>query len=234
VGPHTTVDLFRRQLRHRTTRSVARYNLRETSPFSFDRLYQLAPAAVRVEPEVPYDPYDVSVWPVRRLSRGIGELRYQLHTRNIELLPFVRLLSKRFRTLTFRLVTVCLDDEEIASYRVCDGGVRRWILTQTRREAHWERARQKFGLTDDKVYANDVAEHFAQESMLEEALGHWEAGADGSQPPINSSRNWWNRPGSRDLKTERSILMTQRAERFLMSKTTRASRNSQRRQKSPR
>jgi hypothetical protein len=91
TGLRETVVLLRGQLSRRARRSVAGHRLgRETIPFSFERLYQLAPAAVRVEAQLPPDPYDVSAWPIRRLLCGDAEVRYQLHTRNIELLPFVR------------------------------------------------------------------------------------------------------------------------------------------------
>ena len=74
-GPHASVDLFRRQLRLVTSRTVAGHTWRERVPFSFERLYELAPGAARIEPEVPCDPYDMSVWPIRRLPRGAAEIR---------------------------------------------------------------------------------------------------------------------------------------------------------------
>lgn len=206
TGPRGTVDLFRRQLRCRVRRSVAGHKLwRETIPFSFKRLYQLVPAAVRIEPEVPCDPYDLSAWPIRRLPRGLAEMRYQLHTRNTELLPFVRLLSKQFAALTFCLVTLCLDDGEIVSYQVCGGRVRKWTLPQTRIEAHWERARQEFGLTGDSVYDDDMATSFAEEAMLEEALDHWGPASKEPRRARRRVRCWWNRPVSREISIEQSI-----------------------------
>jgi hypothetical protein len=204
TGPRETVDLLRGQLRRRVRRSVAGRPLwRETIPFSFERLYRLVPAAVGIEPEARGDPYDVSVWPIRGLGDGGAELRYQLHTRNFELLPFLRLLSRKFPALTFCLVTFCLDDSEVASYLVSGGRTRKWILPPRRRNAHWERARQKFGIAGDAVYEDDVAERFAEESMLEEALDHWEPA--GNQPRRGQARNWWNRPVSREIMTELNI-----------------------------
>jgi hypothetical protein len=189
--------------------SVAGQTWRETIPFSFERLYKLVPAVARIEPHVPCEPYDMSVWPIRRLPRSRAEIRYQLHTRNIELLPFVRALSRAFDALTFELVSLCLDDGEIASYRVCDGSVHRWILPQARREVHWERARQEFGLVGDAVYEDDGATDFAEGAMLEEALDHWQRKSHGRQRPKARARNWWNRPVSRDLETEQTILLAQ-------------------------
>jgi hypothetical protein len=154
----------------------------------------------------------MSVWPIRRLPGKLAEVRYQLHTRNIELLAFVRVLSKIFSALTFRVVTHCLDDGEIASFRVCNGRVRTWILPEARQDANWERARQKFALTGDDVYDDDDARYFAEEAMREEALDHWERGTDGPRPPQRRVRSWWNRPVSRDLESERLIAMAEIAE----------------------
>jgi hypothetical protein len=163
----------------------------------------------------------VSAWPIRRLLRGLAEARYQLHTRNIELLPFVRLLSKKFEALTFCLVTFCLDDGEIASYQVIGGRVRKWILPQSRREAHWTRSRQKFGLTGDSVYDDENATSFAEEAMLEEALDHWEPVSGESRHARRRMRSWWNRSVSRDLVTEKSIAVVEFEERLRGNKRNR-------------
>ena len=209
TGSRGAVDLFRQQLRRRVRRSVAGHKLwRENIPFSFERLYKLVPTAVRIEPEVPCEPYDMSVWPIQRLPGELAEVRYQLHTRNLELLPFVRPLSKKFPALEFRLMTDC-EGEEISGYRVCDGRVRSWLLPEARHEASWERARQQFGLTGDEVYDDDDARHFAEELMREEALDHWDREAGGAQPSRRRARSWWNRPVSRDLETERVIAMAE-------------------------
>jgi hypothetical protein len=232
TGPRETVDLFRAQLRRSARRSSAGRHWRETIPFSFDRLYQLVPAASRIEPELPREPYDVSAWPIQRLLRGDAEVRYQLHTRNIELLPFVRLLSKRFSALTFRLVTFCLDDSEVASYRASDGRVRKWILPQPRRDAHWERARQKFGLAGDDVYEHDDAERFAEESMLEEAMDRWEPATDGPHPR-RRVRNWWNRPASREIMTELYLDLAELNARLPADEEARPGRTSKRGQVGP-
>jgi hypothetical protein len=209
-GPRGGVDLFRKQLRQTDTRTVGKLKWRETIPFSFERLYDLAPTAVRIEPEVPCDPYDMSVWPIRRLPYRSAEVRYQFHTRNLQVLPFVCVLSKKLPSLTFRLLTHCMDDDQIASYRVRKGRARRWILPEARHAAHWDRARQRFDLTGDEVYGDQDARHFAEEAMLEEALDHWEREAGGRHPVRRRAREWWNRPVTRDLETQRLIFMAER------------------------
>ena len=206
TGPHGSVDLLRRWLRRTCTRTVAGRKWRERVPFSFERLYALVPSAARIEPYIPFDPYDMSVWPIRRLSRGRAEVRYQLHLRDLELLPFVRVLSRKFRPLGFRLMTHCLDDDDIESDRVCDGGVRRWTLPAARHKMHWERARQKFGLSSDDVYEDDDARYFAEETRYEEALDHWDQ-VSHRRREQTSVRSWRNRPVSRDLQTEQLIVL---------------------------
>jgi hypothetical protein len=191
------------------------------------------PAAVRIEPEVPCDPYDVSAWPIRRLPRGLAEARYQLHTRDIELLPFVRLLSKKFAALTFSLVTFCLDDGEVASYRVCGGRAREWILPRSRRDAHWERACPKFGLVGDDVYQHDEAERFAVEAMLEEALAGGEPASKELQNSRRRVRSWWNRPVTRDIMTEKTIAVAELSGRLRGDKKDKRSRASNRSQADP-
>lgn len=212
TGVRGTVDLLRQQLRRTAVRSVAEQTWREMIPFSFKRLYEFAPKAVRIDPNVPCDPFDISVWQIQRLPKGLAEVRYQLHTRNMELFPFVRVLSKSFPTLEFRVVTHCMDDNEIASYRLCDGTVRKWIVPKARRKAHWQLARQKFGLAGDEVYDDDEATYFAEEGMREEALDHWEHIKNGPRRPPRRARSWRNRPVSRDLDSERLIAIIEISE----------------------
>ena len=147
----------------------------------------------------------MSVWPIRRLSRGRAEIRYQLHLRDLELLPFVRLLSRKFPSLGFRLMTHCLDDDAVESNWVCNGRVRTWTLPEARHEAHWESARQQFGLSGDDVYEDDDARYFAEETRYEEALAHWDEVSNGRRRAPTKVRSWPNRPVSRDLQTEQLI-----------------------------
>ncbi len=80
------------------------------------RCMTFAPAVRKIEPEVPFDPYDLRAWPVRRLDDQRAEIRYQLHTRNLELIDLLRPLARALPRLTFTLTTLCLDDSSIESY----------------------------------------------------------------------------------------------------------------------
>lgn len=225
TGHRETVDLFRQQLRRRTIRSgfPGEKLSHETIPFSFVRLYQLIPTAERIDPNGPFEPYDLSVWPIRPRLRGLGEVRYQLHTRDTELLPFVRILSKRFAKLTFCLVTFCLDDSDVVSYEICNGCVRKWILPQSRREVHWERARQEFGLTGESVYDDDVATKSAEEAMLDEAIEHWERPSREHRQSRSQVRNWSNRPVVREFFREMEIVLAKTNESYCESESIDAS-----------
>ena len=207
TGPHATVRLFRLQLQRRVRLSVAGNKLwRETIPFSFKRLYELAPAAARVEPDGPYEPFNVCAWPIRGLAGGLAEVRYRLHTRNVEFFPFLRALPRKFPALVFRLVTFCLDANEIASYRIIGGDVRRWILPEARHDVHWEHARQEFSVAGDDVYEDDDARYSAEERMLEEALEHWEPASSRPARRPRYMRSWWGRPVANDLNIEQEIM----------------------------
>jgi hypothetical protein len=194
-------------LRRRLTRTWSRRSGRRTRtgqlPFSFAALYDIAPAASRVEREVPGEPYDVRVWPIAQGDRGPAELRYQLHTREIDLFGFLRPLSRACPSLTLVLSTLYLDDGEFASFHARRGKLKRWFLPPRRHEVHWERARRKFRLAGDDVYDDDYATFYAEEGMNDEALAHWERPA--TLHGRRRRRQWWNRPVARDFETEREL-----------------------------
>lgn len=205
-GPHETVDRFRLQLRRTVSRSEANQSWRETVPFSFQQRYDLAPAATRIHTTIPWDPFDISVWPLRRLPEELAEVRYQFHTRSLEMWPFVRLLSRKFPTLIFRLVTHCLDDGEVESYRIVSGRLRNWIVPERIEDVSWEHASQKFDLVGDDLYESDEATFFAEEAIREAALDHW---SDDPGPPRCGPRKWWNRPVLRDFRTEQAFAIAE-------------------------
>ena len=173
TGPVEAVADLSRRLVRRAVRKSGRLTWRERNPFSFRRLYQLAPDAYRIEPVIPYDPYDASDWPLVALPGGRAEVRYQFSTRNLELQDFVRVLSSQFPIVTFYLLTHCLDDGEVAAYAVRNGRVRHWLLPEARQDSHWNSARRKFRLSGDDLYENGEARSFAEERMRAEALAHW-------------------------------------------------------------
>ena len=205
-GPRKDVLTFRREIYRRFPRKIGRKSWIEIVPFSFEALYTIAPAARRFEPEVPCDPYDLSSWPIRPIGRSQAEIRYQFHTRNLEMADLIRVLSRARPALSFTLLTFCLDDMSIELYRFGNGRRKKWNYPEGRREIHWDRARAKFGLAGDDVYDDDDAQEWAEEEMLGEALAHWVGRAQSRR------YDWWNRPALRDLATEQMLFAYELAE----------------------
>lgn len=158
--------MFRRQIYRRHPRRIGRKSWIELVPFSFAALYEIAPKAQRIEREVPCEPYDLSAWPIRRIGRTQAEIRYQFHTRNLELAGLIRVLARARPALTLTLLTFCLDDSSIELYRLTGGRMKKSEYPEARREFHWDRARIKFGLAGDDVYDDDAAEHWAEEESF--------------------------------------------------------------------
>jgi hypothetical protein len=220
-GPRNGILTFRREIYRRYARKIGRKSWLEIVPFSFAALYEIAPTARRIEPDIPHDAYDMSVWPIRRIGRTQAEIRYKFHTRNLEMTDLIRVLAKARPALTFTLLTFCLDDGSIELYRFTGGRTKRWEYPEGRREFHWNRARIKFGLAGDNVYDDDKAEHWAEEEMLHEALSHWDkSGGAGTRLPRARRYQWWNRPPLRDLMTEQQLFAYEIGEK-LKSKVSR-------------
>jgi hypothetical protein len=212
-GPRKDVSAFRRQIYREYPRSNARKSWIEIVPFSFHALYELAPAAARVESDVPCDPYELSAWRVRRIGRDKAEVRYQFQTRNLEMMGLLRVLSEAQPALTFILTTLCLEDSSIEVYHFRRGGTKKWALPQRRRDFHWSRARIKFDLDGDDVYDDEDAEHWAEEEMLHEALTHWHRDSASVQSLRRGRYRWWNRHTVRDLETEQELALYEIAEK---------------------
>lgn len=216
-GSRKDVLGFRREIYRSHRRKIGRKSWTEMVPFSFEALYEIAPNVRRIEPEIPYDPYDLSAWPIRLIGRTQAEIRYQFHTRNLEMADLIRILARARPRLTFTLLTFCLDDSSIELFRFANGRKKRWEYPEKRREFHWDRARAKFGLAGEEVYDDEAAEHWAEEEMLHEALSHWEKGSDKTRAGRERRYDWWNRSPVRDLMTEKELFVL-RVEEKLKSK----------------
>ena len=79
-GKPANVRAFRDAIYCEYPRTIAGETWTEIAPFSFSGLYELAPDARRVEPEIPGDPYDLSAWPVRRVEGERAETLPDAHT----------------------------------------------------------------------------------------------------------------------------------------------------------
>jgi hypothetical protein len=204
-GRRDDVRNFRDRIYREYPRTVGRETWTEIVPFSFAALYDLAPAARKIEAEIPFDPYDLSAWPIRALPDQRAEIRYQLHTRNMELVDFIRALARALPKLTFTLTTLCLDDSSIESYRLHSRREQKWLLPDRRQEFHWNRARKKFKLAGDEVYEDDEANDWVEAEMLTEAFSRWDDSGNVWREAPRHYRSW-NRVPLRDIDTERALL----------------------------
>lgn len=208
-GKPADVRAFRDAIYREYRRTVADETWTEIVPFSFAALYELAPAARRVEAEIPFDPYELSAWPVRAIDKRRAELRFQFQTRNLELIDLLRPLARALPKLTFMLTTLCRDLSSIESYRLHGRREQRWVLPRHRRDFHSERARKKFKLLGEEVYENDEAEHWAEQEMLTEAFSHWDEAGRVRRGRAPRRYSWWNAVPLRDLATEREISLVE-------------------------
>ena len=207
-GTHNRVRAFRRQIYRAYPRTVAGETWTEIVPFSFAALYELAPAARRIEREIPCDPYELARWPTRRIDSRHAEVRYQFQTRNLEMQGLLRTLSRALPSLTFTVATLCLDDSSVDGFRLARGALRKWTLNQQRHDSQWDRARKKFKLAGEDVYEDADAVYWVEQEMLHDALGHWHEPASRPRPRYN----WSNQPALRDLSTERELTLYEVAE----------------------
>ena len=206
-GTPVGVRRFRDAINRVYPRTVAGETFTEMAPFSFAGLYELAPAARQVEPEIPEDPYDLSAWPVRTVEGGRAEIRYQMHTRNLELIDFIRPLARALPRLTFTLSTLLWDDTSVASYRLHRQREQKWPVPERRYDFHWERAKKKFKLPDDDP--DEEAGSWVGYEMLNEAFSHWDEAGRVRRGLAPRRYRWWNAPPFRDLDTERKLSLAE-------------------------
>jgi hypothetical protein len=171
-GPHADVLDFQTRAERTYERTAGEETWTEYLPLSFTSLQEITP--IFPEDELPFDPYEIAEWPVKRVSPRRAEVRYQFETRAVDLSPALKRLSRKLSRLTFRLMTLCLDDGDVETWEIRSGKMRYRCLSARRHEFHWAAARRKFGLEGREVYADDDATRFAELRMCEEALGSWE------------------------------------------------------------
>jgi hypothetical protein len=208
-GKPTGVRAFRDAIYRAYPRTIAGETWTEIAPFSLAGLYELAPAARRIEREIPDDPYDLSAWPVRTVEGERAEIRCQMHTRNLKLIDFLRPLARALPRLTFTLSTLCFDDASVASYRLHGRREQKWMLPHRRFDFHWERAWKKFKLVGDERYESVEAEHWAEQEMLAEAFSHWDEAGRVRRGRAPRRYCWWNAMPWRDLDTERKLCLAE-------------------------
>ena len=165
TGPTPVVNEFVHRIALVVTRRVAGATFRHTVPFSFESMYAVA----RMKGDHPCDPFDMTRWPV--VTRGrVAEVRYRFHTRSLELHPLIKRLSKATPKLQFALVIHCLDDNDFGRFVIGKGKLRGGWLGGDWREPFYERAAQKYKMTLDEVYDDDMVTSFAESWMRDAAV----------------------------------------------------------------
>jgi hypothetical protein len=203
LGTPGRVVEFRDTMRRTLDRKVGDQAWQEEVPFSLETAARIT--RIRHPEEYAYEPYRMSVWPMRRLSPRRVEVRYQFETRDLEISDLVARLSRRFPAVTLRLAILCLDGDSPYSSQMRGGRVRHGVLSDTIREKHWNAARKKFKLPEDAVYEDDDASEFAERRMFDAVLGYWDK-------PAPRRRTWSNQPFIRSLADERAFAMIEFAE----------------------
>ena len=165
-GPRHAVEDFVHRIALVATRRVAGKVTHTTVPFSFESLYTMT----RMKDEVPYEPYDMTRWPIGRRGPRAAEVRYRFHTRNLEMHSLVERLSGVTPRLRFALVTQWLDTGDFAAFTLEKGRTRGNWFDEDWREPFWEKAAQKYEMPVDDAYDDSAAEYFAESLMLEEAV----------------------------------------------------------------
>jgi hypothetical protein len=171
-GPHGLVLEFQTRAERTYERTVCAETWTEHLPFSFTALQEITP--IFPKNDLPFEPYEIAEWPVKQLSPRRAEVRYQFETRAVDLSPALKRLSRKLPRLTFRLMTLCLDDGDVETWEIRAGKMRFRRVSARRHEFHWDAARRKFHLEERDVYENDDATRFAELRICQEALGSWE------------------------------------------------------------
>jgi hypothetical protein len=171
-GPHVNVRDFGARAERTYERTVGDESWLEHEPLSFTALETITPLFPGEDRF--WDPYEICVWPMKRVSVRHAEIRYQFETRGIDLSPALKRLSRKLPRLTFRLMTLCLDDGDVETWEIRAGKMRFRRVSDRRREFHWDAARRKFRLEGEDVYEDDDATQFTEFRMCDEALGSWE------------------------------------------------------------
>jgi hypothetical protein len=194
-GPRPAVDDFVHRIALVVTRRVAGVSGRQTVPFSFESLYAMARMK---KDDQPGDPLDMTRWGVVQRGRS-AEVRYRFHTRNAELHPLLKRLSKHVPRLTFALVSRCLDDNDFGAFTIRKGKQRGDRLGDDWRTPFYERAARQYNMTLDEVYEDDDVEAVAEWWMTDAAVQI----ATGT----NHRYDWRSGRVYRDLEDERANAM---------------------------
>lgn len=166
TGPWKTVSEFVHRIALVVERRVAGKTTRATVPFSFESLY----AMVKVSDEFPGEAFDITRWPIVARGSRAAEVRYRFHTRNLELDALLKKLSRKFPSLKFALVTICLDDMDFKPLTFRNGKARGKWLGGEWREQFWQEAARELEIDVQDAYDDDAIETIVDGNALDAAV----------------------------------------------------------------
>ena len=199
LGSPAHIREFQERASRTYEREVVGQGWTEIIPISFVALHDLTPLFDN-DWEV-CDPLEIRSWPLRRLGPGRAELRFQFETRNMEAHPVFRRVAPKFPGLTFRLVTMCLDDGEIDTWQMRGRKVQAKRISKRIRGLHWAAASRKFKAPVDELYEDDDACDWVECRLCDHALNGWERAG------TRRRWKWWNIGPLHTLDDERTIAM---------------------------
>jgi len=163
-------------------------------PFSFKALWRMG----RFAGDLPCDPYNLSVFPVRAVWRRRAEVRYTFLTCNMGVEDLLTRVSRRRPALIFRLATI-VDDGNVDAFLIRRGRKRRREAPEWLHDYHYHRVALANGVSREAV-ADDFALGWeADWAIVDDAVNLWNDVAPRHMPPAPES---WSGRRVRRLEDE--------------------------------
>jgi hypothetical protein len=174
TGPRPKVLGFRSDARRRLRSS--QWTDPTSVALSLERLFRRNRLPAPSSDGIPRDAwhYYTSVRPVAEWH-GYARIVCGLEVKNYEVYELLSPLSRAYGDLCFVDSQISLDSGEIMAAYIARGRCSKWILSEERCDAHWERAAADHGVAKlEDAYEDDGVKYDAEEAMLAEAMAHWD------------------------------------------------------------
>jgi hypothetical protein len=175
-GPGPKVHQFRSDARRRLPYSLPKWTAVTFVAFSLERLCHKSCLPGPSSACIPFDAwhYLASAGPMAEWH-GFARIVYELEVKNYEVYELLTPLSRTYSDLCFVDSQISLDSGEIMATYIARDRCSKWILSEARCNAHWERAAAYHGVAKlADAYEDDSVRSDAEEGMLAEALAHWD------------------------------------------------------------
>jgi hypothetical protein len=176
TGPRPEVLEFRADARRRLPSSARKWTDRTSVAFSLERLFQKNCLPAPSSNGIPFDAWHYFTWAERVAAwHGYARIEYGLEVKNYEVYELLTPLSRVYSDLCFVDSQISLDSGEIMAAYTARGRCSKWILSEERCGAHWERSAADHAVAElDDAYEDDDVRRDAEHGMLTEALAHWD------------------------------------------------------------